>query len=90
MQQELYSVDQVADLLIEVSGIVEIDAISPDAASRVSNGMLGAAKGRSQEDDPPRIETTYSEERARLKIAPLGSIGTVGSFLRIITALLES
>src|SRR6266567_8569264 len=29
---------------VEVSSIVEIDAIGPDAASRVSNGLLAAAK----------------------------------------------
>src|SRR5262252_3233930 len=35
---------------VEVSGIVEIDAISPEAAMRVTNGLVGAANGRGPED----------------------------------------
>src|SRR5208282_2579753 len=31
---------------VEVSSIVEIDAIGPEAASRIANGLLGAANGR--------------------------------------------
>jgi excisionase family DNA binding protein len=75
---------------VEVSSIVEIDAISPDDASRMTNGLLGAAKGRSQEDQPLRIESIYNAERARLKVVLLGSIDTVATFLRFINSLLES
>src|SRR3979490_2378634 len=42
---------------VEVSSIVEIDAISPDLANRVTNLLMGAAKGRGQREDPLRIET---------------------------------
>jgi excisionase family DNA binding protein len=75
---------------IEVSSIVEVDAISQDDANRITNGLLGAAKGRGQEGQPLRIETVYNEERARLKIVLLGSIDRVASSLRFIAALLES
>src|SRR5580693_7895470 len=33
---------------VEVSSIVEIEAISAEAASRVTNGLMAAAKGRSK------------------------------------------
>src|ERR1700691_4144751 len=46
---------------VEVSSIVEIDAISPDAANRITNGLLGAAKNHGQEDQPLRVESIYNE-----------------------------
>jgi hypothetical protein len=74
---------------VEVSSIVEIDSISQDEANRMTNGLLAAAKGRGQDDQPPRIETIYNEERARLKMLLLGSIDTVATYLRLINGLLE-
>src|SRR5258708_10639585 len=53
---------------IEVSSIVEIDAISPDLANRVTNLLVGAANGRGQSEESLRIETIYYEQRARMKI----------------------
>ena len=53
---------------VEVSSIVEIDAISPDAANRMTNLLVGGAKAHSQDDQPLRVETIYNAERARLKI----------------------
>jgi excisionase family DNA binding protein len=44
---------------IEVSSIVEIDAISPEDAARVTNGLLGAAKGQRREDETLRAESIY-------------------------------
>src|SRR5690348_4979624 len=73
----------------EVSSIIDIDAISPDAASRISNGLLAAAKNHERKDQPLRIETIYSEERLRLKIILTGSIGTVRSFLGLIAVYLD-
>lgn len=73
---------------VEVSAIVEIDAISPDEASRISNGLVGAAKNERQEEPPLRIEAIYHEERARLKVILTGSVATVASFLRLVTVYL--
>jgi excisionase family DNA binding protein len=75
---------------VEVSSIVEIDAISPEAASRMMNLLVGAAKGHSRDDQPLRVETIYNEERARLKVILAGSIGTVTSFLNTIGFYLEN
>jgi excisionase family DNA binding protein len=74
---------------VEVSSIVEIDAISPDEANRISIGLVGAAKNPDRED-PLRIETVYNAERGRLKVILMGSMGTVVSFLRLTSAYLES
>jgi excisionase family DNA binding protein len=69
---------------VEVSSIVEIDAISAEAASRVTNGLLAAAKGQSL-----RVETIYNEERARLKVIVTGSIADTVVLLQLITAYSE-
>src|SRR5271170_3786029 len=46
---------------VEVSSIVEIDAISPEMANRLTVSLIGGASGI-------RVESIYNTERARLKI----------------------
>jgi excisionase family DNA binding protein len=74
---------------VEVSSIVQIDAIGFDAASRVTNTLLASAKSRPEEDDPVRVDTIYDQERARLKVILSGSIATTASLLKFITAYLD-
>ena len=75
---------------VEVSSIVQIEAIGFDAASRVTNALMAAAKGRSADDEPLRIDTIYDEERGRLKVILTGSIVTTASLLKFMNAYLES
>jgi excisionase family DNA binding protein len=75
---------------VEVSSIVEIDAISAEAASRVTNSLLAAAKGRSAADGPLRIETLYDEERARLKIVVIGALRATATLFDLISVLQEA
>jgi excisionase family DNA binding protein len=74
---------------VEVSSIVQIEAIGVDAASRVTNALMAAAKGRPEAAEPLRIDTIYDPERARLKVILSGSINTTASLLRFITAYLD-
>jgi excisionase family DNA binding protein len=74
---------------VEVSSIVEVDAISPDEANRISIGLVGAANNPAREGPPLRIETVYNAERARLKIILMGGMETVVSFLRLTNVYLE-
>src|SRR5713101_8359844 len=74
---------------VEVSSIVQIEAIGVDAASRVTNALMAAAKGRPEAAEPLRIDTIYVPERARLKVILSGSISTTASLLRFITAYLD-
>jgi excisionase family DNA binding protein len=67
---------------VEVSSIVQIDAISPEAASRVTNTLMAAAAGL-------RVQTVYDEERARMKVIVLGSLASSAELLRLIDVLLE-
>jgi len=75
---------------VEVSSIVEIDAISPETVRRLTNLLMAASKSRPEGDDPLRAEAIYNQERARLKIILTGSITTTTSLLQGISFFLEA
>lgn len=75
---------------VEVSSIVEIDAISPESASRITNLLMGATNSQRPGDEPLRIQTTYDAERARMKVILLGSMENNTLVFRMIRAVLES
>jgi len=74
---------------VEVSSIVEIDVISPEAANRVTNLLMGAASMRRSPEERLRIETIYDEERGRLKVIVVGSMESNASTFQMIQAVLE-
>lgn len=74
---------------VDVSIIVQVDAISPDTVSRVTNLLMAAAKAPRDEDHPLRIDTSYDDERARLKVFISGSVETTVSIVRIVATLVE-
>ena len=67
----------------------EVEAIGFDAASRVTNALLAGAKGRSDGDEPLRIDTIYDRERGRLKVILIGSLAATASLLKLVAVLLE-
>ena len=75
---------------IEVSSIVEIDAISPAEANRVTTLLGGICSGRRPPDEPLRVETIYNEERARLKIILVGELETHADLFKLILTVLKS
>ncbi|WP_046468083.1 helix-turn-helix domain-containing protein [Allosalinactinospora lopnorensis] len=74
----------------EVSGIVEIDAVSPETADRLTTLLMGSAANRGPGEQPLRIETAYDEERARMKIIVLGGLGDTARLFDYIEAVLAS
>jgi excisionase family DNA binding protein len=75
---------------VEVSSVVQIDAVSPEAASRVTNGLMAAANGRGQHPDGPvRVDSIYDDVRARLKIIVTGGIATTVGLLQFVHFYLE-
>lgn len=74
---------------IEVSSIVEIDAIDAHTASRVATMLMGASANRSHGDAPLRIETVYDEERARMKIIILGGLLDSAKLLEFVHSVVE-
>ena len=74
---------------VEVSSIVEIDAISREDASRIAMGAVGAANTRGYQAQSLRIESAYDEVRGRLKLIVLGDLTTTAELLRWIALLAE-
>jgi excisionase family DNA binding protein len=68
---------------VEVSSIVEIDAISREIANRLTTSLTAAASG-------VRIEAIYNQERAHLKIILIADLEKNAAFLKFIAAILES
>lgn len=74
----------------DVSSIVEVDAISPETAHRLTTHLTASVAHRGQGDQPLRIETAYDEDRARMKIIILGDLGDTARLLDYIEAVLAS
>jgi excisionase family DNA binding protein len=75
---------------VEVSSVVQIDAISKDGAGRITHHLIGAAKAPRGEDAPLRLETIYDEERASLKVMVFGSLAAAAGLYRLLGVILES
>ena len=75
---------------IDVSSIVQVEAVDLDLASRMTNALLSAVKGRPEGAHPLRIDTIYDPERARLKVILNGSPDTTAGLLRLVNAYLEA
>jgi excisionase family DNA binding protein len=75
---------------VETSSIVQIDAISRDAMSRLTTMVMAAVGGRSPGGAPLRIESVYDEERASLKLIVLGDPETVADLLKLVAMLAEA
>jgi excisionase family DNA binding protein len=74
---------------VDVSSIVEIDAISRDDVGRVVTTVMAAANTRGHQERPLRIETAYDEVRGRLKLIVLGDLTTTAELLRLIAMFTE-
>jgi excisionase family DNA binding protein len=74
---------------IEVSSIIQIEAISPEVAGRITNGLMAAANSREQGDGPLRVDTIYDEARGRMKVIVTGGISPTTSMLRFVALYLE-
>jgi excisionase family DNA binding protein len=73
---------------VEVSTIVQIDAISPAAMSRLTTTLTAAVAGEPHSPQV-RVEAVYDEERGHLKLILLGGLDTVAGLLKITETLLE-
>ncbi|MCI2416563.1 helix-turn-helix domain-containing protein [Saccharopolyspora sp. K220] len=74
---------------VGVSSIVEIDAINPATASRVSTLLTSATAHRRDGDEQLHLETIYDEQRGHLKIVVLGSLTTSAYIFGLISAVIE-
>ncbi len=74
---------------VEVSSIVQIDAIDPESASRITNGLMAAAQSPRPGDEPLRIDAIHDPERGRLKVIATGSVASTASLLKLLSFHLE-
>jgi excisionase family DNA binding protein len=73
---------------VEVSSIVQIDAIGPAAADRLSTLLTASAMSLRDLPDPTRLQTIYDRERARMKIVILGGAAGTADLLQLIDSVL--
>ena len=74
---------------VEVSSIVQIDAVGAGTVSRISTLLTAAANTRTGEGTRLRIDTVYDEERASLKVILLGDVETTAELLKLVNVMLE-
>lgn len=75
---------------VEVSSVVEIDAIDRTQAMRITNTLVALANGRRGETETLRLETIYDAERAKLRIIVIGGLHSAAHILNFVGSLLES
>jgi len=75
---------------VEVSSVVDIDAVPKDTADRMTVYLMAAAKGRPEDDGPVRIDAIYDEVRARLKVIVTGGVDATRTLLATIKVLAEN
>ena len=74
---------------VEVSSVVQVDAISPDAVRRLTNTLTAAVAVRPDSADRLRLQAVYNEERASLKIIVIGGLADSAEIMRLVIALLQ-
>jgi excisionase family DNA binding protein len=67
---------------VEVSSIVQVDAIGVDSMNRLSTTVIAIAQG-------VRVQTVYDEERASMKIIVVGGVAETADLLRTVAAVVE-
>ncbi len=73
---------------VEVSSIVQIDAISAEEASRLESSLVAFVHGNSQDQAPLRIEAIYDRAVGCMKLILLGGADGSSAALKFVSALL--
>jgi excisionase family DNA binding protein len=79
-----------AQIRSEVSSIVDIDAISPELANRLTTLLVGAANGRGRRNAASRAQAIYEPDRMHLKIVLVGTMEDNAAYFSLISGVLES
>ena len=74
---------------VEVTSIVQFDAIDRNTAGRISTMLTASVSGPRDDSDRINIQTGYDEERASMKVVLLGGAASVAELLRLIGMLTE-
>ena len=71
----------------EVSAVVEVEPVGPDAMTRLSTLVMGAAAARRDDAERLRVQTVYDQDQASLKIIVIGPAGDAAKVLALVSAL---
>jgi excisionase family DNA binding protein len=74
---------------VEVSSIVQIDAISPESSARLQR-TIAAFGNPDREGDALRIETMYDRHLGRLKVIVIGAAHAAVEAIEVIAKLSET
>jgi excisionase family DNA binding protein len=74
---------------VDVSSVVEISAVSPELASRISTLLIGAAGSNRAADAPLRVETIHDPVRGSIKIVVIGDLMAAADLFRLVQAVLD-
>ena len=74
---------------VEVSSVVQIDALSAETAARVGR-LLPAAKASRDDDTPLRLEIIHHPEQAGMKIIAIGSLPATAELFKLLNVVLET
>jgi excisionase family DNA binding protein len=75
---------------VEVTSVVQIDAISPEQSAQLASSLSALVNGRKQGEQPLRVDTMYDRHSGRMKIVVFGGPAGTGAALKLTTAVLES
>ncbi|MEJ2109065.1 MAG: helix-turn-helix domain-containing protein [Acidobacteriota bacterium] len=75
-----------ASRFLEVSSIVQIDAVDRASSNRMTNLLMAAAKGHHGKQ-PMQIDTIYYEQQNRLKVFISGSVESTMAILEMMDHL---
>jgi len=74
---------------VDVSTVAQIDAVSPELASRITT-TINAAAAAPFDAERLHIQAIYDEEHATMKIILVGGVGRTADTLKIIEVLVGS
>ena len=74
---------------VEVSCVVGVDAISPEASKQVETSLVAFATRHSGSGETLRADTIYDQDIGHLKITLFGGPNGIAAALKLIAALLE-
>jgi excisionase family DNA binding protein len=74
----------------EVSSVVQMDAVTQNMVSRVTDHLRNAVKSPRDDGSALRVETIYDQGRAHLKVIVIGSLSAVANVFGLLGAILDA
>jgi excisionase family DNA binding protein len=70
---------------IEVTSVVQVEAIGPEEAMRLTNHLVAAANGRTDRAEPLHVQTMYDDKRGSLKVILAGGAVATARMLEFLS-----